>query len=75
MSDLDKVYLALGLGALAWAFYAEARIRNLTQKLVLADQKDKDAKIVSDVHSLSESALNDEVRQFLGPDKPSAGSK
>jgi hypothetical protein len=75
LSLADKIYLALGLGALAWAFYAEMRIRDLSNQLVLQKGKDQDEKIVSDVHSLSDADLNREAAEFLGGVKPPAGTK
>ena len=66
----------LGAGALlafaliGWHIITEIRIRELQAALTISNEKAQDDKIKSDVHALSESDLNNEVRDFLGGSKP-----
>ncbi len=61
--------IALAFGA--WAFYAEYRLRSLAGQLAEADEKVKDAEIVSNVHLLSDDDLNAQMSDFLSrTDKP-----
>ncbi len=68
----------MGAGALlafalvGWHIISEIRIRALQSALIVSNQKVQDEKIKSDVHALSESDLNNEVRDFLGGSKPTS---
>jgi hypothetical protein len=75
LSLSDKIYLIAGLGAFAWAFYAEMRIRSLSTQLAVSKDKDADQKIVNDVDALSEADLKREAAEFISRTEPPAGTK
>ncbi len=66
------ILLSLALANLAWAFFNEIRIRRLHSKLVLSEEKNVDAKIVVETHSLSDAELDALLSKDLGGSKPPA---